>query len=292
MCCANLVVAQAKGLTLDLTVDAALPVAVVGDANRMRQIVGNFVSNAIKFTERGGVRVEATSRPGPLVRLAVFDSGIGIEAQAQRRLFQPFSQADQSTTRRYGGTGLGLSICRELARLMDGQVGVNSTPRAGSEFWVELPLPAANESDIQPAFAAEADDVRVLKGARVLIGEDNAVNMMITSGLLEQWGVQVGQAVDGVAVVEAVEQADRDGVPFDAVLMDLQMPRLSGHAAARQLCRRLGERAPPIIALTAAALVTERDEALRAGMRDFLTKPVNAERLRSVLAHWVGRSRG
>jgi CheY-like chemotaxis protein len=175
---------------------------------------------------------------------------------------------------------------------MGGQVGVNSTPRAGSEFWVELPLPAVNESDIESAFAAEADDVRVLKGARVLIGEDNAVNMMITTGLLEQWGVQVGQAVDGIAVVEAAEQAERDGVPYDAVLMDLQMPRLSGHAAARQLCQRLGERAPPIIALTAAALVTERDEALRAGMREFLTKPVNAERLRSVLAHWVGRSRG
>ena len=291
VCCANSPIAQAKGLTLELDVDAALPLAVIGDAHRMRQIVGNFVSNAIKFTERGGVRVEATLQTGLLVRLVVSDTGIGIDAQAQGRLFQPFSQADQSTTRRYGGTGLGLSICRELARLMGGQVGVISTPGVGSEFWVELPLPAVHESDIQPALAAEADDVRVLRGARVLIGEDNAVNMMITSGLLEQWGVQVGQAADGMAVVEAAEQADRDGVPFDAVLMDLQMPRLSGHAAARLLCEHLGERAPPIIALTAAALVSERDEALRAGMREFLTKPVNSERLRGVLAFWIGRSR-
>jgi len=292
VCCANSPIAQAKGLTLDLTVDPALPAAVFGDANRMRQIVGNFVSNAIKFTERGSVRIDASLRPDSTVRLAVFDSGIGIDVHSQRRLFQPFSQADQSTTRRFGGTGLGLSICRELARLMGGQVGLRSTPNVGSEFWVELPLPAVNESGILPAFAAEADDVRVLRGARVLIGEDNPVNMMITTGLLEQWGVQVAQAVDGVAVVEAAEQADRDGVPFDAVLMDLQMPRLSGHAAARQLCERLADRAPPIIALTAAALVSERDEALRAGMREFLTKPVNTERLRSVLAHWVGRSRG
>jgi CheY-like chemotaxis protein len=226
-----------------------------------------------------------------MVRLAVFDTGIGIDAQAQGRLFQPFSQADQSTMRRYGGTGLGLSICRELARLLGGQVGLRSTPNVGSEFWVELPLPAADEADIRTAFAAEADDVRVLRGARVLIGEDNPVNMMITSGLLEQWGVQVGQATDGVAVVNAVQAAELDGTPFHAVLMDLQMPRLSGHAAARELREHLGERVPPIIALTAAALVSERDEALRAGMCEFLTKPINAERLRSVLAYWVGRGR-
>jgi PAS domain S-box-containing protein len=292
VCRANLPIAQARGLTLQLTVDAALPVAVVGDANRIRQIIGNFVSNAIKFTERGQVRIHASPQPGPLVRLAVLDTGIGIDAQTQPRLFQPFSQADQSTTRRYGGTGLGLSICRELARLMGGQVGLSSSLGVGSEFWVELPLPAVHWADIRPVVAAEADDIRVLQGARVLIGEDNAVNMMIASGLLQQWGVQVGQAVDGVAVVEAALQADRDGMPFDAVLMDLQMPRLSGHAAARELRERLGERAPPIIALTAAALVSERDEALRAGMCEFLTKPVNTERLRSVLAHCVGRGRG
>jgi len=264
---------------------------VMGDANRMRQIVGNFVSNAIKFTERGSVRVEVTPQAGAVVRLTVFDTGIGIDGEAQLRLFQPFSQADQSTTRRYGGTGLGLSICRELARLLGGQVGVRSAPSVGSEFWAELPLPAADEVDIRTAFGAEADDVRVLQGARVLIGEDNPVNMLIASGLLEQWGVQVGQASDGMAVVEAAEQADRDGTPFDAVLMDLQMPRLSGHAAARLLRERLGERMPPIIALTAAALVSERDEALRAGMCEFLTKPIHAERLRSALAHWVGRAR-
>ena len=291
LCGANQAVAQAKGLTLQLSVAAALPVAVVGDANRMRQIVGNFVSNAIKFTERGGVRVEVTPQAGSMVRLAVFDTGIGIDAQAQRRLFEPFSQADQSTTRRYGGTGLGLSICRELARLLGGQVGLRSTPKVGSEFWVELPLPAADEADIRTAFAAEADDVRVLQGARVLIGEDNPVNMMIASGLLEQWGVQVGQATDGVAVVDAVQAAELDGTPYHAVLMDLQMPRLSGHAAARELREHLGDRVPPIIALTAAALVSERDEALRAGMCEFLTKPIHAERLRSVLAYWVGRGR-
>jgi len=155
-----------------------------------------------------------------------------------------------------------------------------------------LPLPAVDPSEFKPVFVAEADDVRVLQGARVLIGEDNAVNMMIAAGLLEQWGVQVGRATDGVAVVEAVQAAELDGTPFHAVLMDLQMPRLSGHAAARELRERMGESVPPIIALTAAALVSEREEALRSGMCEFLTKPVNAERLRSVLAYWVGRGRG
>jgi signal transduction histidine kinase/AmiR/NasT family two-component response regulator len=284
--------AQAKGLALELSIDAALPVAVLGDALRVRQIVGNFVSNAIKFTEAGRVHIEARQRNGHAVRLTVTDSGIGIDRSTQQRLFQPFSQADQSTTRRFGGTGLGLSICRELARLMGGQVGVRSTPGVGSGFWVELPLQPVDERDSVFAGDGESDDLNALRGSRVLVGEDNPVNMMITLALLEQWGVQVVQAVDGMAVIDAVRQAERDGMPFDAVLMDVQMPRLSGHAAARQLHQELGERVPPIIALTAAALVSEREEALSAGMRDFLTKPVNAERMRSVLASWVGRTRG
>jgi PAS domain S-box-containing protein len=284
-------VAEARGLVLELHTDAALPAVVSGDATRVRQVLGNFVSNAIKFTDNGRVQIRVTPQPDGCIRFAVLDTGIGIDEAAQQRLFQPFSQADQSTTRRFGGTGLGLSICRELARSMGGSVGVRSAPGRGSEFWADLPLARADESALERAADRAADELQVLRGARVLVGEDNAVNMMITLAMLEQWGVHVVQAGDGVAVVDAVERADRAGQPFDAVLMDVQMPRLSGHAAARLLRERFGVRMPPIIALTAAALVSERDEALRAGMRDFLTKPVNAERMRSVLAVWIGRTR-
>jgi PAS domain S-box-containing protein len=299
VCSAERNVAQAKGLALELRLHAALPALVCGDATRVRQIVGNFVSNAIKFTEAGRVRVEAApvSDEGGApardtrVRIAVVDTGIGIDEATRKRLFEPFSQADESTTRRYGGTGLGLSICRELARLMGGRVGVQSTPGAGSEFWVELPLPAVGDVHALAAADLRAGAQTALSGARVLVAEDNPVNMMVTVAMLEQWGVHVAQVSDGLAVVEAVRRAHDEGRPFDAVLMDVQMPRMGGHQAARALHQQHGERTPPIIALTAAALVSERQEALDAGMCDFLTKPIDAERMRRVLAAQVGRAR-
>ena len=291
VCRAERNVAQAKGLALELQVSAALPALVCGDATRVRQIVGNFVSNAIKFTDCGHVRIEAMPLRDGIVRVAVADSGIGVDTAARQRLFEPFSQGDESTTRRYGGTGLGLSICRELARLMGGRVGVDSTAGEGSQFWVELPLPAVDEAQALAAAGVHADAQAALTGARVLVAEDNAVNMMVTVAMLEQWGVQVAQASDGLAVIDAVRSAEDEGRPFDAVLMDVQMPRLSGHQAARALHQQHGERTPPIIALTAAALVSEREEALGAGMCGFLTKPIDAERMRRVLAAHIGRAR-
>jgi len=198
------------------------------------------------------------------------------------RLFMPFQQADSSTTRRFGGTGLGLSICRELAELMHGQVGVRSTPGRGSCFWLELPLEAADPDAPDTAWG---DDVGAesLGGARVLMTEDNAVNMTIAVAMLEQWGVQVSQATDGAQAVRAVVEADRAGRPFDAVLMDVQMPVMSGHEATRQLRELYDADTLPIIALTAAALTSERELALQVGMNDFLTKPIDVQRLRDTL---------
>ncbi|MDQ6680041.1 MAG: PAS domain S-box protein, partial [Pseudomonadota bacterium] len=276
--------AEAKGLEMRLTIADELPATVLGDPVRVRQILTNFISNAIKFTERGSIRIEASGGAGT-VRFAVTDSGAGVDAATQERLFKPFSQGDSSTTRRYGGTGLGLSICRELARLMGGEVGMQSSAGHGSTFWARLPLRAAFSSGA--TLSTEAHDIELLNGTRVLLVEDNPVNMMIAAATLEQWGVKVDQARDGRMALEAVREASATGRLFDAVLMDVQMPVMSGHEAAAELRKRYGPTVLPIIALTAAALVTERDQALAAGMNDFLTKPIDAVRLRQTLARHV-----
>jgi PAS domain S-box-containing protein len=274
--------ADAHGLTLALEVAPGAGGHVLGDALRVRQILSNFLSNALKFTEHGGIRLQVTRVDASALRFEVHDTGMGIDDATMARLFRPFTQADESTTRRFGGTGLGLSICRELARLMGGRVGADSTPGQGSCFWAILPLPAA-EAPPQ----VHADEMPEVRGARVLMVEDNAVNMLIAVAMLEQWGVSVEQAADGLQAIEAVARARAQGQPFDAVLMDVQMPQMSGYEATRALRAQPGGENLPVIALTAAALVTERDAALAAGMNDFLTKPIDSDRLRATLARWV-----
>ncbi len=284
--------AAARGLDLQFQ-PAALGLGPVwGDALRVRQILTNYLGNALKFTAAGSVTLTARrlfdpalGGPGTRVRLEVRDTGLGIPPEAQARLFQPFTQADQSTTRRFGGTGLGLSICRELAALMGGEVGVESQLGQGSCFWAELPLPVADATAL-PVVPAPQDSPS-LQGRRVLMVEDNPVNMLIAVSMMEGWGLQVAQAHDGQQAVLAVQQAFDTGQPFDAVLMDVHMPQMSGHEATRALRQTQAGCHLPIIALTAAALVSERQAALDAGMNDFLTKPVDAERLRASLARWL-----
>jgi len=279
---AYLSLAEHKGLVMQIELAHDLPRAVRGDPVRLRQILSNYITNAIKFTEMGTVRLVARVLPSGWLRLEVTDTGPGIGTLTLPRLFTPFTQADESTTRRFGGTGLGLSICRELAQLMGGDVGVSSQPGSGSTFWAELPLPTAALSEV--AEAGPPGDTDHLSGTRVLVAEDASVNMMIALAMLEQWGIRTAQAADGHDAVEAVLRAARDGEPFDAVLMDVQMPRMSGHEAARTIRRSFDADVLPIIALTAAALVSERDEAIAAGMNDFMTKPIDARRLRKTLA--------
>ncbi len=278
--------AAAHGLALRLEMAPGSDGPVSGDELRVRQVLSNFLANAVKFTPQGVVVLRAERPAGEAwVRLSVQDSGPGIDAAMQARLFEPFTQADQSTTRRFGGTGLGLSICRQLAELMGGRVGVDSRPGEGSTFWAELPLPPAPAGAMAapvplPAPAGGAG----LAGLQVLVAEDNLVNLLLAAAMLQRWGVQVTQAGDGREAVATVQRAAAEGRPFDAVLMDVQMPLMSGHEATREL-RRLGHRLP-VIALTAAALVGERETALAAGMDDFLTKPVDAERLQAALVRW------
>ncbi|WP_062193682.1 ATP-binding protein [Caldimonas taiwanensis] len=283
-------VAQAKGLALRVELAEDLPSRVRGDALRLRQIVGNYLSNALKFTEHGQVVLRAERGSSPRVRLSVSDTGPGIPLEQQARLFRPFSQADTSATRRHGGTGLGLSICRELAQLMGGQVGLDSEPGRGSTFWVELPLPWADEQGCAQVPMDESIDLR---GVRVLLVEDNPVNLLIGVAMLEQWGLDVTHCSDGRAAIDAVRAAADQQRPYALVLMDLQMPVMGGAQAAQELRREFGPQELPIIALTAAALVSEREAALEAGMNDFLTKPLDASVLHRMLCRWVAaRTRG
>jgi PAS domain S-box-containing protein len=289
--------ASTRGLRLALAIAPGVPRRVRGDAVRLRQILANFTSNAIKFTAQGHVHLEiaprVTADGSRRMRFGVIDTGPGIPPDAQARLFQPFSQADESTTRRFGGTGLGLSICRQLAELMGGQVGLDSEVGRGSHFWADIPLEAAPMRDKADAGAgpeALPDDT-LPTDARVLLVEDNPVNMLVANALLEQWGLKVTQATDGAQAVEAVMSADREARPFDLVLMDVQMPVMSGHEATRALRARFDAQRLPIIALTAAALVSEREEALAAGMNDFLTKPIDPQRLRRALARHLPHER-
>jgi CheY-like chemotaxis protein len=218
---------------------------------------------------------------GHQLRFEVTDTGPGIDEGLQSRLFSPFVQGDSSITRRVGGSGLGLSICRQLAELMQGSVGVVSVRGQGSCFWAEIPMPAGDAEDIDSGSSGYGNDV--LMGARVLMVEDNSVNMMIAVAMLEQWGLDVGQATGGQQAIDAVHQAYASGRPFDLVLMDVQMPDMSGHEATAVIRLHFSEKDLPIIALTAAALVSERNEALAAGMNDFLTKPIDVQRLRHTL---------
>jgi PAS domain S-box-containing protein len=273
--------ADVKGLSLRVSVDPDVPLHVLGDPVRVRQILSNYLTNALKFTTRGSITLDVQRGVGHRIRFEVIDTGEGMDAAGQALLFQPFSQVDNSITRKVGGTGLGLSICSELARLMDGAVGVSSEAGKGSIFWVELPMPAVEQERVDTHVSSSGLDALV--GTRVLMVEDNPVNMMIAVALLERWGAIVDQAGDGPGALRAVDHAYQAGDPFDIVLMDVQMPGMSGHEVTRRLRQRYDRHQLPVIALTAAALVSEREDAMAAGMNDFLTKPIDAERLRQTL---------
>ena len=266
-----------RGLAMRCELDPALPLRVLGDPVRLRQILSNYLSNALKFTQRGTITLRVSAGATPLVRLAVQDTGIGVPPALRDQLFQPFVQADGSTTRRFGGTGLGLSICRQLAELMDGRVGVDSDGQTGSCFWLELPLPAVTGPAARQPAPVPA---QALAGLRVLVAEDNAVNMLIIGALLRRLGVEVIEAENGDrAIALAREHAGR----LHAVLMDLHMPVRDGLSAARELRADPRTHALPVIALSAAVLEIEREQAQAAGMRDFIAKPVDEATLMRVL---------
>ncbi|MCP5155561.1 MAG: response regulator [Ectothiorhodospiraceae bacterium] len=276
--------ARRGGITIEREICPLADTRAVGDSHRLRQVLTNLTSNAVKFTERGWVRiaVRAVSEDDTALtlRFAVRDTGPGIPRDALARVFDAFEQADTSTTRRHGGTGLGLAISRRLVRLMGGEMRVESTVGEGSEFSFELALPkAAGELPSRPrvpAAAGEAD------GLRVLVVEDNAVNQLVAGRFLRRLGCDWEAVPSGGPAVEA---CTRDS--YDLVLMDCEMPGMDGFEATRRIRaaeRRGGRPRLPVVALTAHAMSEHRERALACGMDDFLTKPFTIEQLCDVLS--------
>jgi CheY-like chemotaxis protein len=257
----------------------------------LRQVLLNLIGNALKFTARGEVELAVAlveeDAAGALLHIAVRDTGIGITPEVQARLFAPFTQADASTTRRYGGTGLGLAIVKRLVELMVGQIGVESVPGQGSTFWLTLRLARATAAEEPSDVHAPSDPATEGQALRrVLVAEDNAINRLVVVGLLQSLGCAVETVEDGRQAVEAVRAE-----PFDLVLMDLHMPEMDGFAATaairEQEAAEGGGRHLPIVALTADALAGDAEKSRAAGMDDHLAKPLTRERLATVVERWV-----
>lgn len=276
--------ASAKGLDLRLDLAQGLPSWIVGDPTRLRQILLNLTNNAVKFTERGRVTIRVLREAGPEgdgIRFEVRDTGIGISADKQDRLFLPFSQIDNSTSRHYGGTGLGLVICKRLVEAMGGRIGVTSQTGVGSTFWFVIPLLLAEA----PAAAPPEAKSHPATAARILVAEDVYMNQIIVDSLLQAEGHDVVLVSNGEEAVQAVQASD-----FDLVLMDMQMPVMDGVEATRAI-RRLDARVRgiPIIALTANAMSEEISACLAAGMNAHLSKPIDQGALVRIVGEWVGR---
>ena len=279
--------AQEKGLQLATSVRPDVPRRVVGDPIRLRQILNNLLGNALKFTEKGSVRVEAALGPeSPDRREVVFqvqDTGIGMDAGTVSRLFVPFMQADGSSTRRYGGTGLGLSICRNLLELMGGRIWAESEPGRGSTFFFAVPF-ETGPARRAPRAPEEPEGLDALRGVRVLLVEDNEINRELTLEILQGAGMAVDTAVDGREAVEAV-RANR----YALVLMDIQMPVMDGYEATRAIRSDPANAKLPIIAVTAGVMTGERERALSSGMDDYIAKPIGIQHLLRTIARRLAR---
>lgn len=287
--------ARERGLRLNAHVAQDVPEWLIGDPDRIRQILDNLVGNAVKFTVRGEVSISAVLETGEgqrCLRVSVHDTGVGIEPEDQRRLFQAFTQVDGSSVRVHGGTGLGLAIVKRLVELMRGEVGVSSEAGKGSEFWVRIPVEAVASAEAAPNRSASQPEPplwaaqRPTATAPVLVVDDNEINRMVAVEHLYVLGYEAQTANNGAEAVAAVLEGN-----VSLVLMDCQMPVMDGYTAARTIRERereLGRRRLPIIALTAHVLDGEREKVRAAGMDEHLAKPIQPQSLSALLAKFLG----
>ena len=281
---------QDKEITFIYPSQLPFSTQLIGDPLRLKQVLNNLIGNAVKFTEHGQItiditKLESTDRTLQL-QFAVKDTGIGIASSEQEKLFQPFTQADGSLTRHFGGTGLGLTICRQLVDMMGGEIWIESEPDKGStiRFTAKFGLaPIKQAEDSAISAAPSIQDVQLPKGIHVLLAEDDRLNQVVAKKLLESYGVQVSLANNGQEAVDAVKQQ-----PFDLVLMDIQMPELDGYQATAEIRKEGRFSHLPIIAMTAHAMMGEREKCLTAGMNDHFPKPFEPHALEQLLHQWVG----
>jgi signal transduction histidine kinase/CheY-like chemotaxis protein len=277
--------AAAKGLALARERNGEASDWVLGDGGRLRQVILTLLNNAIKFTERGTVKLAvhaAQTADRVRLRFAVSDTGIGISEADRGKLFKGFSQADSSNTRRYGGTGLGLAISQRLVEAMGGEIGVESVPGVGSTFWFFLALPVAARL---PTQAGASDDGTGAVPLRILVVDDHEINRELAGTILVNAGHIADLAADGIAAVRMARET-----PYDLILMDIQMPGMDGNEAARKIRQQAGSSAPPIVAMTANVLPEQAMHYLAAGMLDYIAKPIDMTMLLAGVARWTGRS--
>ena len=284
------VMADKKGLSFASHVSDDIPESVNGDSHRLRQILTNLCANAIKFTSRGGVKLnvmaDKVDHDKVIIRFSIQDNGIGIPADQIPKLFAPFMQADVSTTRKFGGTGLGLAISKQLAEMMGGSIGVDSQVGHGSTFWFTVVFDRAKHQQpvksITPQIGSQKSEyVRIGCGERILVAEDNLINREVIVAQLGKLGYNAEIARNGNEAVEAIRR-----VAFDLILMDCEMPEMDGYEATRNI-RQGSQTRVPIVALTANAMTSDRQRCIEAGMDDYLAKPVAPHELASVLAKWI-----
>ena len=294
--------ARGKGLRLECLLDPEVPVWLKGDCGRLRQVLLNLGGNAIKFTSRGEViirvRLDRESKDSAGIRFSVEDTGIGIPAELQAGIFSPFTQADGSTTRKYGGTGLGLAISKQLVELLGGQIGIDSQPDKGSKFWFTAVFQKAatrpgadilnaDEPAVDNGDGGRPESKSLKRRGRILVAEDNVTNQQVALAILKKLGFSADAVANGKEALASLRS-----IPYDLVLMDCQMPEMNGYDASaciRSLHSGVRNPQVPIVAVTAHAMKGDREKCLAAGMNDYIAKPIQPSALAATLDKWLPR---